>query len=173
MKQAVEVVRIKEIYKKDGFKIYCLFSNGEHRFIDFEALFKQWKIGPSEVEHPLLEAAELQKAELVNGTLSWGNLAVWLVGEDGEEKRYPYEIDPIVLYQNSQLDQDALVENLGALLKTERIKSGLTVKQLAKKIGISEEYITKLEDEKSNLELLLIRDILKKGFGKHLTINVE
>jgi len=62
---------------------------------------------------------------------------------------------------------------LGLLLKRERLKSGLTKKQLAKKSGISEEYITKLEQEKSNIELLIIRDILRNGFGKHLKINIE
>jgi transcriptional regulator with XRE-family HTH domain len=59
------------------------------------------------------------------------------------------------------------------LLKNERLKAGLTIKQLAKKSGISEEYISKIENEKSNIELLIIRDILKKGFDKRLKIFVE
>lgn len=105
--------------------------------------------------------------------MSWDNVTVSLIDENNKEKNYPYEIDPIVLYQNSQFDQDRIFENLGMLLKSERIKSGLTQIQLAKKSGISVEYISKLENEKSNIELLLIRDIMKKGFGKRLKINIE
>jgi len=173
MKSRPEVVRIIEIYKKEIFNIYCLFSNNEYRFIDFEELFKKWNVKKGDVEYPLLDNLEFQKVKLVNGTLSWDNITVSLINKNKQEKKYPYDLDPIVLYQNSQLDEDKIFENLGMLLKNERIKSGLTPKQLAKKSGISEVYISKLENENSNIELLIIRDIFKKGFGKQLKINVE
>ena len=173
MKAKTEIVRIKEIYKTDNYKIYCLFSNDENRFIDFEKLFKNWKIKENDIEYKLLDLKELHKVKLSNGTLSWDNVTVSLLDENSKEKKYPYEIDPIVLYQNSEFDDEKIFENLGLLLKRERIKSGLTKKQLAKKSGISEEYITRLENEKSNIELLIIRDILRSGFGKQLRINIE
>ncbi len=173
MKPKPEIVRIKEIYKTEGFKIYCQFTNDEYRFVDFEKLFKLWNITQSDVEFPLQEKDELQKVRLVNGTLSWKNVTVSLIDENGRKKQYPYEIDPIVLYQNSQIDLDKAFDNIGMLLKNERIKSGLSQKQLAKKSRISEAYISKLENEKSNIELLIIRDIFKNGLGKSLTLNVE
>jgi len=173
MKSKIEVVRIKEIYKKDKFKIYCLFNNDEHRFIDFEELFKKWNIKQGEVEYPLLNNIEFQKVKLVNGLLTWDNITVSLIDKNKQEIYYPYEIDPVVLYENSQIDHDKIFENLGMFLKNERIKSGLSQKQLAKKSGISEEYISTLENEKSNIELLIIRDIFKNGFGKRLKINIE
>jgi DNA-binding XRE family transcriptional regulator len=166
-------VRIKKIYKTDNYKIYCLFSNDERRFIDFEKLFEEWKIQKDDIEYKLSDLSELHKVKLSNGTLSWDNVKLSLLDEKGKEKEYPYGIDPIVLYQNSKYDDEQIFENLGLLLKRERLKSGLTKKQLAKKSGISEEYITKLEQEKSNIELLIIRDILRNGFGKHLKINIE
>jgi DNA-binding XRE family transcriptional regulator len=173
MKSRPEVVRIKEIYKNEVFKVYCLFSNNEYRFIDFEVLFKKWNIKQGDIEYPLLNISEFQKVKLVNGTLSWDNITISLLNKNKQEEDFPYDLDPIVLYQNSQLDQDKIFENLGILLKTERIKSGLTQKQLAKKSGLSVEYISQLENEKPNLELLLIRDIFRNGFGKQLKINIE
>lgn len=168
-----EVVRIKEIYKKDNFCIHCLFSNNEYRIIDFTELFRKWNVSKGDTEYPLLDLEEFQKVKLVNGTLSWDNVTVKLLDTNREEKEYPYDLDPIVLYQNSKLDQDKIFENLGILLKTERMKSGITTEQLAQQTGISEGYISQIENEKSNIELLLIRDILRNKFGKRLTINIE
>jgi hypothetical protein len=136
MKQKPEIVRIKEIYKTEGFKVFCMFTNDECRFIDFEELFKQWKIKKGDVEYQLLKITEFQKVKIANGTLSWDNISISLLDEKGIEKQFPFELDPIVLYQNSKIDQDKIFENFGMILKNERLKSGLTTKQLAKKIGI-------------------------------------
>ncbi len=173
MKTKKEVVRIKEIYKIEDFKIFCLFTNEEYRIIDFSELFKIWKVKENDIEFKLLEISDFQKVKLNNGTLSWQNISVNLLNEHGHEEEFPFELDPIMLYQNSKIDPEKLFENFGMLLRNERIKSGLTTKQLAKKSGISENYITKLENEKSNIELLMIRDILQNGFGKKLKVNVE
>jgi len=173
MKQKREIVRIIEIYKTEKFKIFCHFSNGEYRFVDFEMLLNKWNVKQNDMEYKLLDKSELQKVKIVNGTMSWDNITVSLIDEKGREKLYPFELDPIVLYENSQIDEDNVFENFGMLLKNERLKAGLTKKQLAKKSGVSEEYISRIENEKSNIELLIIRDILKNGFGKRLKINVE
>lgn len=168
-----EVVRIQEIYKIDDFKIYCLFSNSEYRIIDFESLWKKWNIKKGDIEYPLLNISEFQKVKLVDGTLSWDNITVSLLNINGEEQTYPFDLDPLVLYENSQLDMDKLIENIGSLIRNERIKSGITQEQLAIKCGISEDYISKIEEEKTNFELLIISDLINKGFGKRLKISIE
>ena len=173
MKTKQKIVRIKEIYKINDFKIFCHFSNDEYRYINFKKLFKTWNVKRGDTEYLLLDKNELQKVKLSNGTLSWECVSVSLIDENNQEQQYPYEIDPIVLYQNSIFDEDKIFDDIGMLLRNERKKSGLTRKQLAKKSGISEEYITKLEDEKTNIELIMLKDILNKGFGKKLQINVE
>ena len=173
MKTKREIVRIKEIYKIEGFKIYCLFNNEEHRYIDFEKLFQTWNIKKGDIEYLLLNVQELQKVKLSNGTLSWNNIKTKLLNEHSEEIEYPYEVDPVVLYENSLFDQEKLVDNLGILIRNERKKAGLTKKQLATKSGIAVDYISKLENTKANIELLIYRDILKNGFGKNLKINID
>ena len=173
MKTKYEIVRIKKIYKIQNFTIYCIFDNDECRYINFEELFQKWNIKQNDIEYPLLEMKELQKVKLSKGTLCWDNVKISLIDENNTEKEHSYEIDPIVLYQNSYFDQEELVENLGILIRSERRKAGLTQKQLAKKSGISTEYISKLETNKTNFELLIYRDILKNGFGKRLKINID
>lgn len=103
MKTKQEIVRIKEIYKVEDFKIYCLFDNEEYRYIDFEKLFKIWDIKQGDTEYLLQNVQELQKVNLSNGTLSWDNVTVKLLAENNKEKEYPYEIDPIILYEYSHL----------------------------------------------------------------------
>lgn len=173
MKIKQEIVRIKKIYKIEDLKIYCLFDNEEYRYVDFEKLFQIWNVKQGDTEYLLKNVQELQKVKLSNGTLSWDNLTIKLLGENNKEKEYPYEIDPIVLYEHSQFDQEKLVDNLGVLIRSERKKAGLTQKQLAKKSGISIDYISKLENKKASIELLIYRDILKNGFGKRLKINID
>jgi DNA-binding XRE family transcriptional regulator len=173
MKQKREIVRIKEIYKIENFNIFCHFTNGEYRFVDFEKLLKHWNVEQKDPEYKLLNQSELHKVKIVNGTMSWSNIAVFLLDENGKEKSFPFELDPIILFENSQIDEDKVFENFGMLIRNERLKAGLTTKQLAKKSGIAEEYISKIENETSNLELLIIRDILQNGFGKRLKINIE
>ena len=104
---------IKEIYKIQNFNIYCKFDNEEFRCINFEKLFQKWNIKQNDIEYPLLKMNELQKVKLSNGTLSWDNIKIKLIDENNTEKEYPYEIDPIVLYQNSFFDQEKLLDNLG------------------------------------------------------------
>lgn len=173
MKTKQEIIRIEEIYKIEEYKIYCLFNNGEYKYIDFNLLFKKWKIEQNDIEYNLKDLKIFQNVKLSNGTLSWDNVKIKLLDDNNIENEYPYEIDPIILYQNSFLDQEKLLDNLGTLIRVERQKAGLTQKQLARKSGISVEYISKLENQKANIELLIYRDILKNGFGKHLKINID
>ena len=173
MKTEQKLVRIKEIYKIEDFKIYCRFSNNEFRFIDFRKLFNQWDIKTKDIEYPLLNKIEFQKVKLSNGTLIWENISTTLIDENNYEVEHPYDIDPVVLYKNSALDYDLIIENLGILIKNEREKSKMSLKELARKSGVSEEYISKLETKKSNIELLIIRDLIKKGFGKIIKISIE
>ncbi len=173
MKTKQEIVRIKNIYNIENYKIYCLFSTGEFRYIDFDLLFKTWNIKQTDIEYNLKDLNKFRNVKLSKGTLSWNDVKVKLLDDNNIEKEYPYEIDPIVLYQNSHLDQEKLIDNLGLLIRSERKKAGLTLKQLAKKSGISIEYISKLEEQKANIELLIYRDILKNGFGKRLKINID
>ena len=99
------IKRIVKIHQINGFKIYCLFNNGESRVINFEELFKKWKTTPKSLHFPIANSLkEFKKVELIDGTLTWKNIVVEGEDENGNKVNCHYELDPIVLYEQSQLD---------------------------------------------------------------------
>ncbi len=173
MRRKLKIPRIIKIERIDGFKIYCMFNNGESKLIDFNPILKEWKLTPTDVEYPLLEKKEFQKVNLRNYTLSWDNLPVLLMNEEGEEEQFPYEIDPYYLYQNSQAVEDKHSFKVGGLIRSARLKEGLTQEQLALRSGTSRFYISRLENEKTDIELSTFRKIIEAGLGKNLRIVIE
>ena len=173
MRRKLKTPRIIKIERIDGFKIYCMFNNGESKLIDFNEIFKEWKLSPNDIEYPLLEKSEFQKVKLRNHTLSWDNLTVSLMTEEGKEEKFPYEIDPHFLYQKSQPVNDPHRFRVGILIRNARKKAGLTQEQLAIRSGTSRFYISRLENEKTDIELSTFRKIIEAGLGKNLKVVIE
>ena len=164
--------RIVKIHKVDGYKIYCLFNNGESRIIDFEKVFRKWEITKSDVEYAISNSEEqFKKVNLVDGSLSWENIRVAGIDEQGNQVEYPYQLDPIVLYEESELDPSRAVE-IGMLIKQTRKELGITQEQLASKSGTTKHYISRLENNKTGIELSTLKRIIEGGFGKRMQINI-
>jgi len=173
MRKKLKTPRIIKIERIDGFKIFCMFNNGESKLIDFNSIFKEWKLTPNDIEFPLLEKKEFQKVRLRNHTLSWENITVILLNEEGKEDKSPYEIDPIFLYQNSQTTESKYSFKIGGLIRNARLKAGLTQEQLAMRSGTSRFYISRLENEKTDVELSTFRKIIEAGLGKKMKVVIE
>ena len=150
-----------------------MFNNGENRILDFEKIFKQWKIAENDVEYPLLAPQEFKKVQLRNYTLSWPNISVALVSEDGDEELHPYELSPDELYRLSEPTEPSSSEKFGSLIKSARIKAGLTQEQLAQRSGTSRFYISRLENNRTDVELSTFRKIVEAGLGKHFKLIIE
>lgn len=173
MRKILKIPRILKIEKIDGFKLYCMFNNGETRLIDFEKIFNSWEISQKDIEYKLLNKVEFDQVSLRNYTLSWDNLEVSLVNEEGETNEYPYEIDPIILYEKSQEIDDNKFQNIGTMIKDARKKAGLTQAQLASRSGTSRFYISRLENNKTDIELSTVRKIIEAGLGRKLKVEIE
>ena len=173
MRKKLKTPRIIKIEKIEGLKIYCMFNNGESRIINFNLLFKEWNIMSEDIEYPLLNEAAFAKVQLRNYTLSWDNIHVMLMTEDGKEQQYPYEIDPYVLYQKSlPLEPDDRFK-FGTMIRKARKRAGLTQEQLASRSGTSRFYISRIENNKTDIELSTFRKIVEAGLGKHLKLMIE
>ena len=71
------IKRIINIHQIDGYKVYCLFNNGESRIIDFQQLFHDWEVGRGDIEFPLLTSQEeFSQVEVIDGTLVWRNIHI-------------------------------------------------------------------------------------------------
>ncbi|MGF1637444.1 MAG: helix-turn-helix domain-containing protein [Cyclobacteriaceae bacterium] len=173
MRKKMSIPRIIKILKIDGLIIKCMFNNGESRILDFEKLFKQWGIAENDIEYPLLTLEEFKKVQLRNYTLSWPNIHITLLSEDGDEELHPYELSPDELYRQSEPAEPTNSEKFGSLIKSARIKAGLTQEQLAQRSGTTRFYISRLENNRTDVELSTFRKIVEAGLGKHFKLIIE
>ncbi len=173
MRKNIKIPRILKIEKINGFNVICMFNNGESRLIDFKKIFKTWKISENDHEYPLLQLKEFKKVELVNQTLSWKNIEIKLFSETGKEEINPYEIDPITLFELSEEIKDEETFKFGSIIRRARKKAGMTQEQLAERSGTSRFYISRIENDKTDVELSTFRKIVEAGLGKHLKLAIE
>ncbi len=62
---------------------------------------------------------------------------------------------------------------LGAMLQDLRKENGLTQAELAVKCGTTKTYISRIENNASDIRLSTLMRILREGFGRHLILNIE
>jgi DNA-binding XRE family transcriptional regulator len=172
MRKIVKIPRILKIEKIDRFSIYAVFNNGEIRLLDFREIFTDWGIDKTDIEYKLLDEKEFKKVKLRNQTLSWENIKVKLTDENGTEKEYPYEIGADVLYRLGKTT-DLLNEKFGEIIRKERLKAGLTQNELAHRAGTTRFYISRFENNKSDIELSTFKRIVESGLGKRLNLQIK
>ena len=172
MRKSAKIPRILKINKIDGFKIYVIFNNGETRLLDFGKILNDWDIKESDIENKLYNLSEIKKVKLRNQTLSWDNLTIKLMDDKGQEKEFPYEIGPDILYKLSQ-DSDIQEQGFGDIVRRARIKAGLTQDELAHRAGTTRFYISRFENNKSDIELSTFKRIIESGLGKRLNLEIK
>lgn len=62
---------------------------------------------------------------------------------------------------------------LGALLEDARLKMGLTQEELADKCGTNKSYISRIENNASDIRLSTLMKIIQQGLGGHLTLTLQ
>jgi len=62
---------------------------------------------------------------------------------------------------------------LGVMLQELRKKNGLTQEQLAQKCGTTKTYISRIENNASDIRLSTLMRIIREGFGKQLRLSLE
>ena len=62
---------------------------------------------------------------------------------------------------------------IGVMLQELRKEQGMTQEQLAAKCGTTKTYITRIENDASDIRLTTLMRIVRQGFGKRLKMSVE
>ena len=62
---------------------------------------------------------------------------------------------------------------LGVMLQELRKNNGLTQEQLAKKCGTTKTYISRIENNASDIRLSTLMRIIREGFGRHLKLSLD
>lgn len=62
---------------------------------------------------------------------------------------------------------------LGVMLQELRKEKGLTQEQLAEKCGTTKTYISRIENDASDIRLSTLMRIIREGFGRQLKLSVD
>ena len=62
---------------------------------------------------------------------------------------------------------------LGVMLQELRKESGMTQTQLANKCGTTKTYISRIENNASDIRLSTLMRIIREGFGGHLRLSLD
>jgi len=62
---------------------------------------------------------------------------------------------------------------LGVMLQELRKELGMTQEELAEKCGTSKTYISRIENDASDIRLSTLMRIIRDGFGGYLRLNVD
>lgn len=173
MRNKIKIPRILKINWIKGLSISVVFNNGESRIIDFRNFLKKIKMNKDAPAFILFDPNEFAKVKLEGNTLSWENVEQYITQKNGDKIKVPYEIGADVLFKNSQSEKSDFSLKIGQMIKKARLKSGLTQEDLAAKSGTSRSYISRIENERSDLELNTLKKIIETGLGKKLDISIK
>ena len=121
----------------------------------------------------LFDEEEFKKVEIENNTLSWNNVEQYITVRNNEKVRVPFEIGADVLLKYSQPEKSDVVLKIGRLIRESRMRSGLTQQELAIKSGTTRNYISRIENDRSDIEIATLRKIVETGLGKQLDVRIK
>ena len=93
-------------------------------------------------------------------TKSWSEIKDSVYGKQGTERR-------------DELERDFESFKIGLLLRQAREEKHLTQTELADKIDKKRTYISRVENNSSNVTLKTLFDIVEKGLGGKVKIQIE
>ena len=173
MRRNIKIPRILKINWIKDLSISVVFNNGESRIIDFYKVFKSIGVNKQSPAGILFNPDEFLKVDLESNTLSWSNVEQFITLKNGDKKKVPFEIGADVLLKYSRPEKSELNLKIGSIIKKNRLKSGLTQQELALKSGTTRNYISRIENDRSDIELGTLRKIIETGLGKHIEIQIK
>lgn len=97
---------------------------------------------------------------MIMNTKSWSEIKNTVYGEKGTPRR-------------DELDRDFESFKIGLLLRNAREEKKMTQSELAELIDKKRTYISRIENNSSNLTLKTLFDIVEKGLGGKVNIQIE
>ena len=75
--------------------------------------------------------------------------------------------------KRDELDRELEVLRIGVQIRNARKESRLTQAELAERIGKKRSFISRVENDGSNLTIATLLDIGEKGLGKKISFDIE
>ena len=95
-----------------------------------------------------------------NKIISWNQIKDKFYGQEGTQRR-------------DDLDRDFESFKIGLLLRKAREEKKLTQEQLAQLVEKKRTFISRLENDGSNMTLKTLYDIVEKGLGGKVQISIQ
>lgn len=174
MKGLRGIPRVLKINKIDGRILSLLFNNGYSKLVNIEDIITEGKpVKAGSLAEQILSSDEVfNTVQVLGSSIGWPGVGIYRKDFSGNSKFYPYDIDPLVLFNAGEMDQHHNMD-LGSKIKSLRKKIGLTQEELANRVGTTKNYISKLENNKSDIELLTLKKIVEAGLNGTLHIDIE
>lgn len=173
MRKHIKIPRILKINWIKGLSVSVVYNNGESRIIDFRNVLLKIGIDENSPASILFKEDEFKKAEIENNTLSWNNVEQYITLRNNEKVKVPFEIGADILLKYSQPEKSDVVLKIGKLIRESRMRSGLTQQELAIKSGTTRNYISRIENDRSDIEIATLRKIVETGLGKQLSVIIK
>lgn len=164
--------RIIKILEIKPFKLLLLWTTSEVREIDFSSSFERWSKQGDKNLLRLQNYDDFKQVKISEGrTLVWNNLPVSFTF-DGKTITGGLDLDPDVLYENSRLIKKVERISIGSILKKAREESNLTQTQVAQNSGTTRNYISRIENNQSEIQLNTLQKIIELGIGRKLKLEI-
>ena len=170
MKRLPRILKITEIKFPN---ITCAFNTSEYRRINMVKLFDKLGIQKGDFGYEIIKNKQLfNAASLDNNTLAWKTLKEIIKISENDQLETFFHLDPAVLYNNSVIDKKFTSRfNLGKKIKSIRKRYKLTQETLAESIGSNKQYISKIENNKADLEFKTLKKIFELGLNQNVFIS--
>ena len=94
------------------------------------------------------------------------NLTSW---DDHLYKKY----DKIGTPSRNKYEEEFEAFKIGVLIQEARKRQHMTQKELAEKVGTTKNYISRIENNASDIRLSTLMRIIREGLGGHLKLSVD
>ena len=95
-----------------------------------------------------------------NNIVDWNDHLTEKYGEKGTDSREKFE-------------EELEAFKIGVLIQEARKQKKMTQEELAQKIGTTKNYISRIENDASDIRLTTLMRIIREGLGGHLTLSLD
>lgn len=168
------IPRVLKINRIENRTISLLFNNGQSKLVDIKQFLEaNGGLNSGSLGNKVIENDEVfNSAIIVENTLTWPGIGIYSKDFSGNDVFYAFDLDSLMLFESGVIDE-ATVIDIGIKIKQLRKELGLTQEQLAKRSGTTKHYISKIENNKSDIEIMTLKKIIEAGFDRRLSLSIE
>lgn len=165
-----KIIKITEINYPN---ISFVSRNGEHREINLKKYFSKINLRKNDFGYSIIEDVnQFKSVSLEDNALAWKGLINRIKLPSGKEFESYFHLDPLMTIKFSHLTKITPNYSIGEKVKLFRKQQNLSQEDLGKRIGSSKNYISKIENSKTDIELKTLQKIAEIGLNKKVYIGL-